>query len=139
MSDAPAEGPAPDGGPPFICGTCGKRYPEAGDCPACPGSALLDLRKPTVLEMLEDFDDRAKRDRDQRWLWVGAIMGVIVIGVLNGFPFWQLVRRSTIVLPFFLDQIILMALVAAGGQRLLVKLFPAKRLKPASLALPVPK
>ena len=129
---------AADGLPPFICGTCGKRYPAVGDCQDCPGSALLDLRKPTVLEMLEDFDDRAKRSRDQRWLWLGVVLGVAIVGLLNGFPFWQIVRRSTIVLPFFLDQIILMALVAAGAQRLLVKLLPVRRIRPASLPLPVP-
>ena len=133
MSDA-----APDGQPPFICGTCGKRYAAEGDCPACPGSALLDLRKPSVLEMLEEFDDRAKRSREQRWLWVGVVAAVVVIGILNGFPFWQTVRRSTVVLPFFSDQILLMAVAAWGVQRLLVRLFPAPRIKPVSLTLPLP-
>jgi hypothetical protein len=140
MSDAaPAPGLAAAGLSPFICGTCGKRYAAAGDCPDCPGSALLDLRQPSVLEMLEEFDDRAKRSREQRWLWVGVVIGVVVVGLLNLQHFWQVVRRSTIVLPFFLDQIILMALAAAGVQRVLLKLFPARRLKPDALTLPVPK
>jgi hypothetical protein len=134
-----AEGAATDGLPPFICGTCGKRYPAVGDCPDCPGSALLDLRKPTVLEMLEEFDDRAKRNRDQRWLWVGVVVGVVVVGFLNLQSFWQVVRRSTIVLPFFLDQIILMSLVAAGVQRLLLKLFPSRRVLPRALTPGAPK
>ena len=133
MSDAAASDAAADGQPPFICGTCGKRYAAVGDCPACPGSALLDLRQPDVLELLEDIDDRARRTRDQRWLWVGVAVGILVIGFLNLQRFWQIVRRSTIVLPFFLDQIILMAAVAYGLQRLLLKLFPARRLRPRAL------
>ena len=133
MSEAPAEGPAADGGPPFICGTCGQRYPAAGDCPACPGSALLDLRKPSVLEMLDEFDDRATRSREQRWLWVGVIVSVVGMTIVNGFEFWQTVRRSTIVLPFFGDQILLMAVIAWGLQRLLVRLFPAWRVLPERL------
>jgi hypothetical protein len=139
MSEAPAEGPAADGGPPFICGTCGRRSPTVGDCPACAGSALLDLRKPSVLEMLEEFDDRAQRSRDQRWLWVGVVIGVALLSFVNGFEFWQKLRRMTLVLPFFTDQILLMALVAWGVWRLLVRLFPARRVKPASLSLPPPR
>lgn len=139
MSEAPAEAPAADGGPPFVCGTCGRRYPAAGDCPACPGSALLDLRQATVLEMLDEFDDRAKRSREQRWLWVGVVVGVALIGFLNGFPFWRQLRRMTLALPFFLDQIIYMAVVAWAAQRLLVRLFPARRVKPASLIVPLPR
>jgi len=134
MSDTttPA-GPTSDGGPPFICGTCGARYAAVGDCPACPGSALLDLRKADVLELLEDIDDRMRRSRDQRWLWVGVVVGVLIVGFLNLQSFWQVVRRSTIVLPFFLDQIILMALVAVGVQRLLLKLLPSPRVLPRAL------
>ncbi len=131
--------PAEDGLPPFICGTCGKRYPAAGDCPACSGSALLDLRQETVLEMLEEFDDRAKRSRDQKLLWVGVVIGVALLSFVNGFEFWQTLRRSTIVLPFFSDQILLMALLAWGVQRLLIKLYPARPVKPASLSLPLSK
>jgi hypothetical protein len=135
--DGGSSGPAgAAAGQAFICGTCGRRYPAAGDCPDCPGSALLDLRQADVRELLEEIDDRARRSRDQRWLWVGVVVGVALVGLLNGFPFWQTVRRSTIVLPFFLDQIILMAFVAAGLQRLLVKLFPAKRVTPPGLTLP---
>jgi hypothetical protein len=127
------DGVGPDGGPPSICGTCGRRYSVVGDCPSCPGSALLDLRRPDVLELLLELDDRARRTRDQRWLWVGVVVGILIIGLLNLQPFWQLVRRSTITLPFFLDQILLMALVGAGIQRLLVRLFPARRLTPRPL------
>ena len=131
MSDgATVDGAAADGLPPFICGTCGKRYAAAGDCPDCPGSALLDLGKPSVPEMLEEFDDRSRRSREQRWLWVGVVVGVAILSVLNGFPFWQTFRRLTITLPFFLDQIILMALVAWGVQRLLVRSFPARHIRP---------
>jgi hypothetical protein len=139
MSDGAPVDAAADGLPPFICGSCGKRYPGEGDCPDCPGSALLDLRKPAVLEMLDEFDDRARRSREQRWLWVGVVVGILVVFVLNLQPFWQIVRRSTVVLPFFLDQIILMALVGAGVQRLLVKLLPARRVKPDALTVPLPK
>jgi len=122
MSDAGASDSAgAAAGLAFICGTCGKRYAAEGDCPACPGSALLDLRRPDVQELLKDIDDRARRSRDQRWLWVGVAVAVLIIGFLNLQPFWQLVRRSTITL---------MALAAAGIQRLLMKLFPARRISP---------
>jgi hypothetical protein len=114
----------------FLCATCGRRFPAAGDCPACPGSALLDVRRPDVVELLADIDDRARRTREQQLLWVGVAAGVLVVGFLNLFSFWQLVRRATVVLPFFLDQIVLMALVAAGVQRLSLRLFPARRVSP---------
>jgi hypothetical protein len=106
---------------------CGHRAKADGDCPFCRDSPLLDIRDDGVRELIREHDRRRRQSREQKFLWLAVIGSIIVVIAANIFiPNYQQLRRETMALPFFLDQILIMAAIGYVGQLLLSKLFPVK-------------
>jgi hypothetical protein len=103
---------------------CGSRSTEDyGECQQCRKGPLLDIRKEEVRELIREHYSRLRQSREQWWLWVGVAIGIVVVlGAAIGIPMYRKARQA-MALPFFSDQIILMALIAWGSQVLLSRLF----------------
>ncbi|HEY3351767.1 MAG TPA: hypothetical protein VGQ83_00840 [Polyangia bacterium] len=111
---------------PFICAACGHRAAAPGDCPRCPENPLLDLRKPEVLEILEDIDSRLRRRRDQQCVWLGVGISIPLVLALAAIPAFRLVM-TLIRMNHWIGYLALITLTAFGISRLALKLFPAPR------------
>jgi hypothetical protein len=113
---------------PFLCLTCGRRYARLGDCARCAGSALLDSRLANVQELMADADERRLHAREQRFLWLSVFVSMAAVLLLNGTDLFQEWRREKFALPFFTDQIMLMAGLGYLLSKFLIRRFPPLKL-----------
>jgi hypothetical protein len=113
---------------PFLCVTCGRRYSREGDCSRCAGSALLDSRLSNVQELMADADERRLHSREQKFLWLSVFVSMAAVLLLNGTDLFQEWRRERFALPFFTDQIALMAGLGYVLSKFLIRRFPPLRL-----------
>lgn len=59
----------------FACTDCGRRAPQAIECP-CGAGPLVDLSKPEFRQMVVEIEDRRAESHQQTLHWVGVIGGV---------------------------------------------------------------
>jgi hypothetical protein len=113
--------------PSFACLRCGTRCPAPGDCARCPGVALLDLRTPSVREMLLDEDRRRAERRKDQLRWASVPVGIVLGTGLS--VTWPKILALVPPLPFpnFLRPVLLMILIAAAAMYGLRRFFPAPK------------
>lgn len=109
----------------FVCMLCGYRAGEDyGECQECRQGPLLDIRKEDVRELIRDHYSRIRQSREQWWLWLGVLTGIVlVLAAVIFIPPYRAVRQA-MALPLFADQLIIMALIAYGTQQTLARVFP---------------
>ncbi len=107
----------------FVCPSCGRRADVEQECPKCPEETLLDLRKPIVVDLLRDTEDRlqSRRDRLIRWLSVvTALLAGITPHLIPGFK-WPLR------LPFFGHWFLFVIAVGVAATMALDRLVPRRK------------
>jgi hypothetical protein len=115
----------------FVCITCATTTDAAGACATC-GEERLDLARDDVRTLCDDIDSRRRRAREQQVLWGAIVAAMVLVVAMSMIPAWWWLRRMFFALPFFLDQIILMAVVAALLHKLALRVFAAKPRFPAA-------
>ena len=111
----------------FVCIQCGRRQPAAERCTGCGEDNLLDLAKDQTRELLMDIDQRLRDRREARLRMLAVAIGIAAVVVLWGIPGYWRFRNETIALPFFLDQVVLMVVVAFAATKLLEQAWPGKK------------
>jgi hypothetical protein len=109
---------------PWVCMLCGYRADADGECAGCKKGPLLDIRQEQVRELISDHEGRMRRRREGAFLWVGVAFGILAVLVMWDFAFYRKLRRAFFALPFFIDQVLLMAAFAYAAQVLLSKVLP---------------
>ncbi|MCO4748172.1 MAG: hypothetical protein KC912_25485 [Proteobacteria bacterium] len=67
----------------FFCEVCTARYAGAGDCAACDGEPLLDLRNADVVEMIRSFDEQRWKKRLGQFTGLAAVIVIPTVVVFN--------------------------------------------------------
>ena len=70
----------------YACEKCGSTWPEAGECPKCPGAYLLDLEQDEDRQWHEAVSAVRTGRRNLRW-------GLGLGGILSTFSRWEAVER----------------------------------------------
>jgi hypothetical protein len=99
---------------PWACLECGARQAAGGECARCRRDDTADLRDEKVRELARDIEDRLSHQREKRLRFVGVAVGMAVVFAAWLVPGYWSLRNSTFALPFFLDQILLMAGIGLG-------------------------
>jgi len=112
----------------FVCIECGRRQAGPDSCEQCGDTALHDLTKPETIYYLQDVEQRAWDKYDNRTKWIGVVLGMLIIGGLWFVPGYWDVRSKHFAIPFLIDQIIFMAVVAYLLGKVIEKVFPKRPL-----------
>jgi hypothetical protein len=93
----------------FACMDCGSRHAASGSCPRC-NETLLDLRDPSVRDVLLSADQRSRERRTARIRYVAVpIAMVLVVLVCEFVPGVALLLA---IVPFFGGYVLAMILAA---------------------------
>lgn len=98
----------------YVCLVCAGTAASDGTCGKCQ-APYMDLEDPKQREAVQLEEDRHRDRRSALMMKVGVLAGIVIVIAL---PFlvpgyWEL-RRRAFALPFFLDQIALMAVIGGG-------------------------
>ena len=110
----------------YACSRCGHRQDDNTKCGGCGYDALCDLEKPRDVDYLRGIERKELAQRDDR-IRKGAV--AIAMAIVISFWFVPLYRqlRGLFALPLFIDQLVIVVVIAGGIWKLLERAYRGKR------------
>lgn len=111
----------------YACSQCGNRQERDGSCARCRSDHLHDLRSRRSRELLEDIEIRLRDTREGQLRGIAVVGSMVAVFALWMIPGYSTARAVSFALPFFLDQIAFMVVIAFGILKVLEPKLMRKR------------
>jgi hypothetical protein len=110
----------------WICSRCARRAESGAECARCRTDSMYDLRSQRMRELLSERQDRLVHERDARVNKLCALAGVVIVVLAAKFVpgYWKLRGDIYPGLPFFIDQLLLMAGVGLVARFAIDRIMP---------------
>ena len=107
----------------FVCPICAHTQSVDARCESCGRAPTLDTTDPEQRAALEKENRRWRRTRSTQFLSASVVLAIVTFALLNQVRAYTELRSKLFAMPFRIDEIAMMAILAGGIHQVFERAF----------------